>query len=116
MLIINATIKNTIDRIIFLKDIKIKQTKDISFDNDCNKLDIINALQNGNSFNISENEIYIEVARTKEEIKKDIDHYKLVNKCSISRLKKWSENEEYRNQIIKYLTVKKLDWILKELI
>jgi len=115
-IIINASFKDCIERIIHLKKPLAYKTKTVTKDNSNSKKELTEMFNNCLNFEISDNEIEFEVNKTKEELNKDIDDNKNCMTYSLYRLKKWcNQKVEYRQQITQYLKFKELTWILKEL-
>ena len=113
---INASFKDTIERIDFCKKYKPSEVKEVYFNNETNKEDLLKGLKDCISFTIDEDSIICKVYRSEEEKQKDINHYKEVVKSNIFQLKKWCNlKEEYKTQITEYLEYLKLDWILNKI-
>ena len=117
MIRINASFKDCIERIVCYNEAQPSSIKTVSRDNSDSKEDIIYLFQNCISFNIEENKILFEINKTEEEKQKQLRKMKSVVTHSINMLKKWcNTKDEWKDQIIEYLTYKNLDWIIKEII
>ena len=113
---INGSFKDTIERIVFCKKYKPSEVKEVYFNNETNREDLLKGLKDCISFTIDEDNIICKVYRSEEEKQKDINHFKEVLKSNIYQLKKWCNlKEEYKTQITEYLECLKLDWILNKL-
>lgn len=113
---INASFKDTIERIVFYKKHKPSEVKEVYFNSEVSKEDLLKGLKDCISFIIEEDSIICKVYRSEEEKQKDINHYKEVVKSNIFQLKKWCNlKEEYKTQITEYLEYLKLDWILNKI-
>ena len=113
---INASFCDAINRIIYYKDAKPRETKEIYLYNETDKSEVINTLQNCISYEITEDSILCVIHTSKEEKQEALNHYKRLSNSNIASLKKWcSLKEEYKKQITEYLEYKKLNWILNKL-
>ena len=113
---INASFKDTIERVVFCKEYKPSEVKEVYFNNETDKEQLLKGLKDCISFTIDEDSIICKVYRSEEEKQKDINHYKELVKSNINQLKRWCNlKEEYKTQITEYLEYLKLDWILDKI-
>lgn len=120
---INAQFKSTIDWIEHFKkgyntpieDYEL--TKELTFDNESKKEDIIKGLQNCLSFKILEDEcIEIKVKKTNEELEEiRLDKQYQLEKFLGNLKYKTKLKEKYKIEIYEYLSFRGLNWIIKEL-
>ena len=113
---INASFKDTIERIDFCKKCKPSDVKEVYFNDNTSKEELLKGLKDCISFTIEEDSIICKVYRSEEEKQKDINDYKELVESNINQLKKWCNlKEEYKTQITEYLEYSKLDWILNKI-
>lgn len=116
MITINASFKDCIDRIAYYNTAAPIPTKKVRRNSEHSKEDIVHLFQGCASFTICEDEIVFEVDKTQEEIDKNLQEHKNIVRHSIATLKNWcNKKDEWKTQIVDYLTYKKLDWIIKEI-
>ena len=117
MITINASFKDCIDRIVYYNTATPMLTnKEVSKNSENSKEDIVHLFQSCTSFRICDNEIVFEVEKTQEEINQNLQQYKNTVRHSIVTLKNWcNKKDEWKTQIVDYLTYRKLDWIIKEI-
>lgn len=114
MLTIKAACHEVIERLIYYKTAKPRETKEIVLTNEHTAQAITKVLNKCLAFTIEEDEIYCKVNRTESEIQADLSEYKKQIKYNLNRLRVWGErNEEGRIQIETYLKAKGLDWIIE---
>ena len=116
MITINASFKDCIDRIVYYNTARPALIKEVSKNSEHSKEEIVHLFQSCTSFRICDDEIVFEVEKTQEEIDQKLQEYKNVVKHSIATLKNWcNKKDEWKTQIVDYLTYRKLDWIIKEI-
>ena len=117
MITINASFKDTIDRLIYYTtEVKPLFTKEVIFDNESDKNSLINTLKDCIYFNIEGDSITCTVYTTEEEKEQYLQRYEVLRKAQLNTLKKWYNlKEEYKTQLTEYLKIKSLNWILDKI-
>ena len=121
MIIINASLKDTIDSIIYYKKpIDIDPIKVIEVDNNSNKEEISKLFKECLEFTILDQEIEFKIKKTEEEIKEEIRTKTIGNENSIkywiTYLKNISKKHAvYKQQILDYCREYKINWLIEEI-
>ena len=119
---INASLKDTIDRIIYYKKpIDIDPIKVIEVNNNnSNKEEILSLFKECVEFTILDQEIEFKIKKTEEEIKEEIIIKTIENensiKCRIRFLSDvYKQHKVYKQQILDYCREYKINWLIEEI-
>ena len=118
---INASLKDTIDRIIYYKKpIDIDPIKVIEVNNNSNKEEIYKLFKECIEFTILDQEIEFKIKKTDEEIKEEIIIKTIENENSIKRWIRFlsiasKKHEVYKQQILDYCKEYKINWLIEEI-
>ena len=113
---INASLYDTIERIIYTKGFTPKTKEEIYKDSNTSKEDFARLFLNSYSFELSEEGVYFTVDKSAEKIKEDMERNERFLNSQINFLKKaYHKKEEYKNQLDVFLPRKGLTDILERI-